>query len=114
MADRLVHTVQTISRAGVTPTFVAATAEGTSFLNDDGIVIEVKASGAEVVVTIPTPGTVDASLAIADLTVTVPATTGDKIIGPFPASVYNQTTGYVFVNFSITTGVTIAVYKVEA
>lgn len=38
----------------------------------------------------------------------VPATTGDRLLGPFPVSIYGST---VTVSFSVSTTVTVAVYE---
>ena len=58
--------------------------------NDEAIGLHFKKSGASAcIVPIVTPGTVD-GLAIPQKTITVPATTGDRFIGLFPASIYNN------------------------
>jgi len=108
-------TVQTLSRDGVTPSFGAANADGYALPGDGRTVIEVKnTNGATRTVTVDIPGTVD-GLAVTDKAITIPATTGDKIIGPFPPGTYNQPSGtwqgYVLVTFSAVTDVTVAFYR---
>jgi hypothetical protein len=61
-------------------------------------------------VTIETPATVD-GLAVADREVEIPANTGDKIIGPFPSSTYNDSAGKVQLTYDGVTDLTIAVIK---
>jgi hypothetical protein len=90
---------QSITRAGTTPTYAAPNASGNggnSFVNDGQTILHVKnASAGPITVTIQVPNTVD-GLAVASRTVSVPATTGDMLIGPFPAGVYNQPDGSVY------------------
>jgi len=100
-------TVQQSSLAGITPTFNAAIADGHMFKNDGNVIIEVKnAAGADVTVTIQTPAKVQ-GIDLAEITVTVPATTGHKLIGPFDPSLFNQSNGMVYVDYSSATAVTI-------
>lgn len=91
MATVNVALQQIVRGAGLAPSFAAATAADTYKIPNDGHVwLEVKnTGGSPVTVTVATPGSVD-GLAIADLAVTVPATTGDRIIGPFPPVTYND------------------------
>ena len=49
--------------------------------------------------------------AIADQTVSVPATTGDKFIGPFPASLFNDASEKVSYTLSDTVGLSVAVIR---
>ena len=51
-------------------------------------------------------------MAITDRTVSIPASTGDKFIGPFPTGVYNDpATGYLEFTVSDITGLTVAVLR---
>mgnify|MGYP005823896815 CR=1 FL=1 len=111
MATRTALVPQQITRAGLAPAFSAAVADGHSVANDGHVFIEVKnASGSAVTVTVQTPGMVD-GLAIAELQVSVPATNGDKMIGPFPPGIYNQADGTIYVDFSAVTSVTVAALR---
>jgi len=104
--------VQQIGRAGITPAFTSANTDGHSVLNDGKTFIEVKnGSGAPIVVTIDTPQTVD-GLAVAQRTVSVAATTGDQMIGPFTTD-YNQPgTEYLLVTFASVTSLTCGAFRV--
>lgn len=100
-----------VARSGLAATYTSAIADGHQFANDGRTFIHVKnTSGGTVDVTVQTPGTVH-GLAVEELVVTVPATTGDVMIGPFPPGVFNQPSDspYVYVDYESTSGVTIAV-----
>lgn len=102
---------QVLTPSGVAPTYAAVGASGDTFSPGDHVFLHIKNTGASSVATITTPGTVD-GLAITDLAVTVPATTGDRMIGPLPARTFAGTDSQATVTCSPTTGVTIAVVKV--
>lgn len=112
-------TVQEITRAGPTPTYASATSGGDTFNNDDSerTFLHVKNAGSQITLTIVTAKTsVQVSgygaVALADITVTIPATTGDKMIGPFPGVRFNTSNGQVAITYSGVTSVTIAAVKV--
>jgi len=108
---RTVITPQQIARTGLASALAQPDlANGNQFANDGVCFLYVKNGGAQITVTISTPGTVD-GLAIADLVVTVPATTGERMIGPFPAGIYNQSDGNVYVDWSSVTSVTAGVFR---
>ena len=109
---RTALTVQEISLAGITPSYAAAEADGNSFANDGDVLLQVKNAGSEITVTIQTPmkvGGVD----VAEVTVTIPATTGDKMVGPFDPTIFNQSAGVVYVDYSAVTTVTVAAIKLD-
>jgi len=113
---RTALSVQEIAVAGITPSYEAANADGEKISNDGKTFIQVKNTNAgEITVTVVTPITIG-GLAVSDRTITVPATTGDKMIGPFKAAHYDQLSGddegFVYVNFSAVTDVTIAAFRV--
>ncbi len=119
---RTVLTVQNIVRAGIDPTYSAGdAANGHSFDNTGhNVFVHIKnADASPINATIITPGTVD-GLAIGDLVVVIPATTGNVMIGPFPAPVYDtidtdpdpDIDPAVFVDLSADTSVTLAAIKV--
>ena len=91
---RTALSVQTISVAGQTPSFTAGDQpNGHEFQNDGHMFLEVKNTGAGTcTVTIQTPGKVG-GVEIADPTVIVPITSGDKMIGPFEPTIFNQAGG---------------------
>lgn len=107
-------TIQTFSvTSGVTPTFASASTATNSFVNDGETFIEVKnASAAAVNITVTTASTVG-GLAIADLSYTVPATTGDRMIGPFDPTLFNASDGTINVDFggNVAATVTVAAFK---
>lgn len=105
---------QNITRAGVGPTFAAVSASDT-FAPDKDTFIEVKnANAGACTVTITTPKTDAIGNAVADNVVSVPATTGDRMIGPFPAEHYaDPTTGLATVTFSPTASVTVGVFRMQ-
>src|SRR5689334_19330716 len=99
--------------AGLVPTYSAANASDT-FTPDDRTFLYVKNTNASTrTITITTPGTVR-GLAIADPGPTIAATTGELVLGPFPADLYaDPTTGLCTVTPSASAGVTYAVIKVQ-
>lgn len=103
---------QQIVRTGLASALAAVDQpNGNQFANDGMSFLYVKnGSGSPITVTVGTPGNVD-GLAIADLTVSVPATTGERMIGPFPPGIYNQSDGNVYVDYSSGTSVTAGVFR---
>lgn len=109
---RTALTVQSAAISGLTPSYAAGDlANGHEFVNDGNTMLHVKnTGGGACTVTLQTPGKV-AGVDISDPTVVVPATTGDKMIGPFDPTVFNQSGGLVYVDISTGTGVTLAAIK---
>lgn len=108
---RTTVTPQQLARAGITPSYNAATVtDGDGFANDGRTFIHVKNTGVETTLTIQTPATVR-GFAVAEDTKTIPATTGDKMYGPFEPELYNQANGQVYLDWSQVTGVTFAVVR---
>lgn len=102
-------TVQTIVKTGIVPSYAAANVDGNSFANDGNTFHHVKnGSGSSINVTYQTPGTVD-DLAVTDRVVAV-AAGAEKMIGPFPPGIYNQS-GEVYVDYSAVTTITVAAIK---
>lgn len=91
------------TRAGISiadAALTAANTDGHMFVNDGRTVLILQnTNGAIRTVTVQTPIAVD-GLAVADLSITVPALTGRVITPPFPVTVYNQSNGMVFVDYS--------------
>lgn len=117
---RTVLTVQEIVRTGLNPTFTPADAtNGHSFDNTgENVFIHVKNGDASShTVTVTTPNSVD-GLALADLSVSVPAS-GERIIGPFPNALYGtidtdptpDIDPAIFVDIDVDTSVTIAAIR---
>jgi len=103
-------TVQNTSLAGITPSWVAAAAGGDTFANTGDTYFEIKNGSTEMTLTIETPAKIE-GIDIAEITVTIPATTGVKRIGPFDPAIFNQTTGRVNVTYSAVTSVTVGAFK---
>lgn len=81
------------------------------FSNDGKIFLHFEKTGATTaVVTIVTPGTAH-GLAIADVTVNVDAIAGDVFIGPFPISLFNDSSGIVSFTFDNTAGLSLAAFR---
>lgn len=87
-------TVQEIktSGSGLTPAYTGSLSTGNTYLvpNNGRVFMHVKKSGSNAcTMTIATPNTVQ-GYAIADATETIAATTGDKMIGPFPTRIFGK------------------------
>lgn len=104
-------TVTNILNSGITPAYGAANADGHYFANDGRVLLQVKnTNGSTRTVTVQTPATVG-GLAVAEVAVVVPITTGDKMIGPFDPSLFNQAGGLVYVDFDAVADLTIAAFR---
>lgn len=107
--------VQSIDRTGLAPSYAAVAASDT-FTPGPNTFIHVKnAGGSPDVVTLVTPGNVIPNVPIGDPTVSVPATTGDRMIGPIPGGIFaDPTTGLVTIQHSFQTSVTAAVINLSS
>ena len=106
-------TVQRLLPTGVTPSYTGSLSAANTYLvrNSGRVALHFKKSAAvDCVVTIQTPATVG-GLAVAEQTCTVPATSGDKMIGPFPPRIYNDGSGDLKFTLSDVDGVTVAVVE---
>lgn len=108
--------VQQITRAGLTPNFTAANADGHYIVNNGNTTfLEVKNAGnTACVVTLEITQAVD-GVTPTGKTVTVPITTGVRIIGPFPKSIYDQSgsdAGMIHVHFDQVVSVTCAAFQI--
>lgn len=111
--------VTDVTAAGITPTLAAAADAGNQFLNDGRVFIYIKNSGSakDAIITaqhtsISKPGF--GTLTAATTTLEIPATTGEKIFGPFPPGIFNDGNGYVQVTYEggSATGLTIGAFRV--
>ncbi|MFF1790753.1 hypothetical protein ACFVX9_30350 [Kitasatospora sp. NPDC058243] len=108
--------VQAVTTAGLNPTFDNANASGgQQFANNGRRILRVtNTSASAVTVTVNIPATLDGvAPANGGKQITIPATTGDTLIGPFPATTYNQADGKVYVDFSAAASVKLAVLEVQ-
>lgn len=102
--------VQSITQAGVSPTFSAAGAAGDSFANTEKTYFHVKnGGGSSITVTVDSVAKCNHGFDH-DLAITVPPS-GEKIIGPFPAARFNDDTSKVNVTYSAVTSVTVAAFR---
>lgn len=102
--------VQQIGRAGITPAYTPANADGHAVRNvGAGEFIHVKTGATGCTVTAITPGSVN-GLAIADSPVVIGADS-ERMIGPFPPSLFNQDGGDVHIDFSQVATVTCAAFR---
>ncbi len=103
-------TVQPVVRGGLTAGYTSMEASGVAFANNGRTFMHLKVGTGAATLTIITPNTVD-GLAIADRTVTLPAST-ETFVGPFQPGVYNQTTDVVHVDVSTAGSVSIGVMRI--
>lgn len=102
-------TAQSISTAGLAPTFANAAAGGdTAPVGGDLVLIVRNGSGSAVTVTVATPGTVG-GLDIADASVSVPA--GGSGVIPMAAVYRDPVTNRAAITYSAVTTVTVAVLQ---
>lgn len=104
-------TAQQIAVTGSTPSYAAVSASDTIAPDaNDNLFLHVKNAGASPdTVTVVIPGTY-LGVALADLTVSVPATTGDRMIA-IPAAAMEPSTGLITVTHSFTTSVTQGLFR---
>lgn len=115
---QLRKTPERVSRAGLAATYYSdftVIGSNTYLVRNPGnVILHFKKSGAgDCDVTITTPGNVDGDLAIPQRVVTVPATTGDVFIGPFPPSIYNDSNGDIEFGLEDVTGLTGAILQIS-
>lgn len=106
-------TVEKVVPGGLAATYNSGILVANTYLvrNDGQTILHFKKSAAvDCVVTIQTPITVG-GLAVAEQTVTVPATTGDKFIGPFPRNIYNDSSQDLKFTVTDVDGLTVAVLE---
>lgn len=112
MAD-VTLTPQQCGIAGITPSYTGSLSAANTYLvrNSGKVFLHFKKTGAgDCTVTLQTPITVE-GLAVEEPTVTVPATTGDKMIGPFSPAVFNDQNGDLKFTLSEITGLSVAVVE---
>jgi len=111
-------TTQQISRAGITPSFAAVTGGGDACEVGDDIYLEFKNTNAAtytVTLAIPSSASTYPGVTYTNVAVVIPATTGDKIIGPISALFKDPTTGLCTITYTgTTTNGTVACVKLQA
>jgi len=105
-------TTQTITRAGLGPTYATAAGGGDKCKPGDRVFLHVKNGHSSAqTVTVVTPGTFDGQ-AIEDLAVSVP-NAGERMIGPITPSLFrNSADGLASITYSGVTSLTIAVIQI--
>lgn len=115
--------IQTITAAGTGPTYQAATASDTitGVAADDRLFIHAKNTNASTAtITInpvsPTSVTVKGAglVALPAITVTVPATTGDRMIGPIPGAYIDANGTITMANSGVISNLTLAAVRLPA
>lgn len=105
-------TTQTINRAGLGPTYAAAAGGGDAMSCGSGMFLHIKnTGGASITVTlvVPSSRTYEPNVAITSPVITVPSTTGDRMIGPIDAGTFaDPVTGLCSLTYSGVTSVTVA------
>jgi hypothetical protein len=103
------------SEWGLTTAYTSGIIVGTTDFvckNDGNTRIHVKKSGAGVCsMIIKTPQKIRGTLDVSENTVSIPASTGDVMIGPFPPAQYNDGNGDMRFNFSEVTGLTFMAFS---
>ena len=112
---QLRKTPEDIVRSGLVATYAndyTVVASNSYLIRNNGKVILHFKKSASVIcnLIIITPNTVD-GLAVGDRTVAIPADTGDKFIGPFPPSIYNDGNGDMEITLSDVDGLTGAILQ---
>lgn len=106
--------VEQVVRAGLEASYTGSLSAANTYQcqNDGRTFLHFKKSAAVIcTVTIPTTAEVDGK-AVGDQTVAVPATTGDRFIGPFPPKIYNvKQQSYFEFTLSDVDGLTVAVMR---
>lgn len=107
---------QVIARAGLAPTYAAAAGGGDACETGDDVFLQVKnASGGALTVTVAIPATAStvSGVAYTNTAVSVPATTGDRMIGPISNIYKDPTTGLATITYSGVTSLTVGCFKLQ-
>lgn len=110
-------TTQSITRAGVTPTYAAAAGGGDACEVGDDIYLHFKNTNAAarvVTLAIPSSASTYPNVTYTNVAVTVPATTGDKLVGPISALFKDPTTGRCTITYDAVTNLTVGCFKLQA
>lgn len=103
-------TPQQVGITGTTPSYGAVAASDTVVPDDRAFLIVKNASGSADTCTVVVPGAY-LGQNIPDVAVTVPATTGERWIGPLTAALADPATGLITITHSQTTSVTCALVR---
>lgn len=107
-------TVTTIARTGTTHSLSAAADDTLYIANNGRTWVHIEDAGAQITATFvsqaSTYNDLPEGVAVTNLAVTIPATTGKKIIGPFNQRSWNDSSGRIMLILSSTTSITVAAY----
>lgn len=113
-------TTQQITRAGITPTYAAVTGGGDACeVSGSGDVFlhfkNTNAATCTVTLAIPSGASTYPNIAYTNVAVVIPATVGDKMIGPISGLFADPVTGLCTITYSGTsTNTTVACVKLQA
>lgn len=112
-------TTQSITRAGTTPSYAAVAGGGDACEVGDDIYLHFKNTNAAtytVTLAIPSSASTYSNVTYTNVAVVIPATTGDKLIGPISAGLFKDpTTGLCTITYTgTTTNGTVACVKLQA
>lgn len=85
-------------------------ANGNYFANDGDCIVIFQNDGTEQIATIATQASYG-GFALADMTVTIPATTGFAVLPPLDPGIFNDSSGHVQITYNGAGGVDIAVVR---
>ena len=104
-------TAQQIAKTGLAPAYSAVNASDT-VTPQANLFLHVKnANASPCTVTLVDASKTPAGSAATNPTVSVPATTGDRMIGPLPEVMADVSTGLITVQYSVTASVTAALLR---
>lgn len=108
-----VLSLQTITAAGLTPSYGSAAAGGDKVsLGASNIFLHVKnGGGSPITVTLTTQANNYKGLTVPDRTVSV-AASGEKMIGPIDPALHSDTNNQVAIGYSSVTSVTVAALRI--
>ena len=112
-------TVESSDEDGLAATYNSAASGGDQFANDGRIVLHIKNTNASArTVTVTAQNTSIPKRGFGNLTksnaaVSVPGTTGERFLGPFPMDAFNDASGNCQITYTAETGVTVAVIKIN-
>ena len=103
--------IQQVSITGTTPNYVAVSASDTVVPDSDVFLIVKNANASPDTATVVIPGSYYGQ-AIPDVAVSVPATTGERWIGPLNQALADPAPGLITITHSVTATVTCALGRV--
>lgn len=106
-------TVQVITRAGINPTYAAATGGGDQVTCHADTYLHVKNNGASpITVTLAIPAAASAWPQVSYTNTAVSVTNGqERIIGPIEPGIYADANGFCQITYSAVTSVTIGAFQ---